>query len=391
MYPTLADLIKDLFGIELPLPFPTFGFMVALAFLTAAYFFTVELKRKEKLGWLSSTTIKEKVGEKASLFELLANAFIGFLIGFKLIGAFTTYDLFAENPQAFVFSGEGNLLGGLVGAILFGWLKFREKDKQKLDVPKMVEREVHPHEWVGNMTLIAAVAGILGAKVFHNLENIHDFMADPIGALVSFSGLSIYGGLIVGGASVLIYASKKGLKWIHVADACAPGLMAAYGVGRIGCQLSGDGDWGLPNDAPKPDWMSFLPDWMWAFDYPGNVLGVNLKEDFQRMGYESITGNAWPTPFYETVMAGIIFLILWNLRKRIAIPGFIFSLYLSLNGVERFLIEKIRINPDYDLGFIQATQAEIIAVLMFLFGMVGMVYFSKHKEKYIPDHAKTNR
>jgi prolipoprotein diacylglyceryltransferase len=389
MYPTLADLIKDLFGIELPLPFPTFGFFVALAFLTAAYFFTKELKRKERLGWLSSTTVKEKIGEKASVLEILSNALIGFIIGFKLVGVFTNYDLFAENPQSFIFSGEGNFLGGLLAAAFFGWSKYREKEKQKLEVPKMVDREVHPHEWVGNMTLIAAVGGILGAKIFHNLENINDFMADPWGALTSFSGLSIYGGLIVGGLSVLYYAAKKGLKWVHVADACAPGLMAAYGVGRIGCQLSGDGDWGLPNDSPKPEWMSFLPDWMWAFDYPGNVLGVNLKEDFERMGYESLTGNAWPTPFYETVMAGIIFLILWNLRKRIAIPGFIFSLYLSLNGIERFLIEKIRINPDYDLGFIQATQAEIIAVLMFVFGIVGMYYFSKHKEKYIPNTANS--
>lgn len=389
MYPTLADLIKDLFGINLPLPFPTFGFFVALAFLTAAYFFTKELKRKEKLGWLSSTTIKEKIGEKASVFELLSNALIGFIIGFKLVGVFTNYDLFAENPQAFIFSGEGNFLGGLLAAAFFGWSKYREKEKQKLEVPKMVDREMHPHEWVGNMTLIAAVGGIVGAKIFHNLENLNDFLADPLGALVSFSGLSIYGGLIVGGASVLYYAAKKGLKWVHVADACAPGLMAAYGVGRIGCQLAGDGDWGQPNDAPKPEWMSFLPDWMWAFDYPNNVLGIDLQEDFRRMGYESITGNAWPTPFYETIMAGIIFLILWNLRKRIAIPGFIFSLYLSLNGIERFLIEKIRINPNYDLGIIQATQAELIAVLMFVFGIVGMIYFSKHKEKYIPETAKS--
>jgi len=388
MYPTLADMIKDLFGLNLPLPFPTFGFFVALAFLTAAYFFTKELKRKEKLGWLSSTTIKEKIGEKASAIELISNALVGFIIGFKLIGIFSNYDAFAENPQAFIFSAKGNMIGGLIAAGLFIWLKYREKEKQKLEVPKMVEREIHPHEWVGNMTLIAAIGGILGAKIFHNLENLGDFMVDPMGALVSFSGLSIYGGLIVGGASVLYYAAKKGLKWVHVADACAPGLMAAYGVGRIGCQLSGDGDWGMPNDAPKPDWMSFLPDWMWAYDYPNNVLGVDLQEDFRRMGYESLTGHAWPTPFYETVMAGIIFLVLWGLRKRIAIPGFIFSLYLSLNGVERFFIEKIRINPDYDLGFIQATQAELIAVLMFISGIVGMIYFKKNSDKYIPKTTK---
>src|SRR5690606_37354002 len=219
------------------------------------------------------------------------------------------------------------------------------------------------------------------------LANIEEFMADPIGSLLSFSGLSIYGGLIRGGGAVLWYAAKNGLNWIHVADACAPGLMAAYGVGRIGCQLAGDGDWRQPNDAPKPDWMSFLPDWMWAYDYPNNVLGINLQEDFHRMGYESLTGNAWPTPFYETLMATIIFAILWSLRKKIAIPGFIFSLYLSFNGVERFVIEKIRINPDYHFLGIEATQAELIANTMFIAGIAGLFYFSKNKEKYTPKLA----
>jgi prolipoprotein diacylglyceryltransferase len=246
---------------------------------------------------------------------------------------------------------------------------------------------------VGNMTMIAAIAGILGAKIFHNLENLAEFSADPIGSLVSFSGLSIYGGLIVGGGAVLYYAVKNGLTWIHVADACAPGLMAAYGVGRIGCQLSGDGDWGMPNPNPKPDWLSWAPDWMWAFDYEGNVLNKDLGspgnpvehiENGISLIYE---GNAWPTPFYETIMAFIIFGVLWSLRKKIQIPGFIFSLYLALNGVERFFIEKIRINPDYHFLGIEATQAELIAILMFVFGLVGIAYFSKNRNKYIPNNT----
>tara|TARA_B100001109_G_C18861795_1_gene474397 strand:- start:1125 stop:2306 length:1182 start_codon:yes stop_codon:yes gene_type:complete len=393
MYPTVSDMLHDLLGINIPLPFPTFGFLVALAFLTAAYFFTKELKRKEEIGWLSARKVKVKIGEKASTLELLGNAFIGFLIFFKLGEAFGNYDDLVANPQEFIFSARGNFLVGLIGAALFGYQKYREKEKERLPEPKLVEQTLHPHEMVGNMTMIAAVAGILGAKVFHNLENIQEFAADPIGALVSFSGLSIYGGLIVGGGAVLYYAVKNGLTWIHVADACAPGLMAAYGVGRVGCQLSGDGDWGMPNPNPKPDWLSWAPDWMWAFDYEGNVLNKDLGaagrpvehiENGMSLIYE---GNAWPTPFYETIMAFIIFGILWSLRKKIQIPGFIFSLYLALNGVERFIIEKIRINPDYHFLGIEATQAELIAVLMVVFGLLGIAYFSKNKNKFIPQKA----
>lgn len=395
MYPTVSDMLRDLLGLDIPLPFPTFGFLVALSFLTAAYLFTKELKRKEGLGWLKSKMIKVKIGEKASAFELISNGVMGFIIGFKLIEAFINYDTFVDNPQDFIFSLKGNFIGGLIGGLLFGFLKYREKDKEKLPEPKLVDKELHPYELVGNMTMIAAIAGILGAKVFHNLENIEEFVSNPIDALLSFSGLSIYGGLIVGGASVLWYAVKQGLSWVHVADACAPGLMAAYALGRVGCQLAGDGDWGQPNTTPKPDWMSALPDWMWSFAYPNNVVGADLgapgrpvaiEEPFATFVYE---GNAWPTPFYETLMALAIFGLLWALRKKILIPGIMFFLYLTLNGIERFFIEKIRINPPYNLFGMEITQAELIAVLLFVGGIVGMLYFSKNKGKYAPKVAET--
>lgn len=393
MYPTISDLLRDLFGINIPLPFPTFGFFVALSFLIAAYLFTKELKRKEALGWLKSRVIEVKIGEKASVTDILGNALVGFMVGFKLIEIFLNYSDMVADPQSFILSTRGNIFGGIVGAIAFGYMKYRELDKVKLEQPKLIKQELHPFELVGNMTMIAAIAGILGAKIFHNLENLDELMADPIDALISFSGLSIYGGLIIGGGAVLYYAVKNKLTWIHVADACAPGLMAAYAMGRVGCQMSGDGDWGMPNTSPKPEWMSFLPDWMWAFDYQGNVLGRDLGSagnpvEFIDAGVSYIyEGNAWPTPFYETIMATIIFLILWGLRKKIMVPGVLFSTYLLLNGVERFFIEKIRINPDYHFFGIDATQAELIAILMFLFGIAGIAYFTKNKEKFLTQSA----
>ena len=112
-----------------------------------------------------------------------------------------------------------------------------------------------------------------------------------------------------------------------VMDAVAPALMVGYGVGRIGCQLSGDGDWGIANTAAQPDWW-FLPDWMWAYTYPHNVLneGVRIAGCEWQYCYE-LSPAVYPTPFYETIMAFIIVGILWILRKRIKPAGTLFFVY----------------------------------------------------------------
>jgi prolipoprotein diacylglyceryltransferase len=160
-------------------------------------------------------------------------------------------------------------------------------------------------------------------------------------------------------------------------DATLPGLMLAYGIGRIGCQVSGDGDWGIPNDAPKPEWLGFLPDWMWSYNYPTNVLGVDLKQDFAENGYVSLTGYAWPTPFYETVMAFCIFAFLWSMRKRWKVPGQLAAWYLLLSGIERLLIEQIRVNNEYLIFGFGITQAEIISSILIVLGLIGI--FTIHR------------
>jgi len=380
MYPYLHDFFNDIFGLNIHLPFPMFGFWVAMAFIAAHFIFAKELRRKESEGLMSSYMRKVMIGEKMKPLDYLGQGLFGFILGFKGLHAVFNYDDFVNNPPDFIFSTNGSVAGGLIGAIIVIYFRYREVKKHELQEPKEIDEEVHPYQLVGNMTLIAAVAGILGSKIFHNLENIDDFLHDPIDALLSFSGLSIYGGLIVGGLSVVWYARKNNLKPVHVVDACAPALILAYGVGRIGCQLSGDGDWGTPNDSAMPEIISFLPEWIWAYDYPNNVLGINLQQDFLKMGMESITGKAWPTPLYETLMSFVIFAGLWMFRKKMTIPGTMFSVYLIAIGIERFMIEKIRINPPYHLFGYEATQAEIISVALVLIGIAGLFYvFKRHK------------
>ncbi len=383
MFPYLSDLTSYLFGFSFSFPLPMFGFMVAMAFIAANYCFVLEMKRKEKDGLLAAATIKVIKGEKASVNELVGNGIFGFVLGFKLLEIILNYSEVIKDLPGFILSLEGNIIGGIVGAALLTYLKYREAEKQRLPEPKEVEENVRPYQHVGTMTFIAAIGGIFGAKIFDSVENIDRLMADPFGVIFSASGLSIYGGLIIGGGAVAYYAYKKKLNLIHVFDSVAPGLMLAYGVGRIGCQLAGDGDWGMPNYAEMPEIISFLPDWMWSFDYFGNINGVDLGAPGRpiQSGGLMYEGNAWPTPFYETVMAFIIFGILWSIRKKINTPGIIFSAYLIFNGIERFFIEKIRINPDYYIFGLKATQAEIIAVSLFLSGVLGIWYFKRLVQK----------
>ena len=156
--------------------------------------------------------------------------------------------------------------------------------------------------------------------------------------------------------------------------------MLAYGVGRIGCQMSGDGDWGIDNLAPKPEWMSFLPDWMWSYTFPHNVInaGVPIEGCTGKFCME-LANPVWPTAFYEVIMSLAIFGILWAMRKHIKVPGALFFIYLAFNGVERFFIEKIRINTEYNiLGGI--TQAEIISFSLILTAIIGVTYLYKSKK-----------
>jgi phosphatidylglycerol---prolipoprotein diacylglyceryl transferase len=383
MYPNLYFAFKDLFGIDWkPLRFVnSFGFFVAISFILAAVLLTMELRRKSRQELLFPTEMQVMVGKPASLSELLLNFFLGFLLGYKILALFIMASSATEDPQAFIFSSIGSWPAGIALGLLFAGMKWYDKNKQKLPKPEKRAVRIWPQDRVGEMTILALVFGLLGAKLFDIFENWGDFLKRPSDYIFSAEGLTFYGGLICAAIAIWLYARRHKIGFWHLNDAAAPALMLAYAVGRIGCQVAGDGDWGIPNTHPKP--FSWLPDWMWAYNYPHNVARMDLDNPIAgcdgKFCYE-LAKPAFPTPFYETVVCLILFLILWSFRKKLKIPGTLFALYLMLNGLERFFIEKIRVNTRMNIFGFQPTQAEVISTLLFLTGLIiWIILYRKSK------------
>ncbi|MBN30654.1 MAG: diacylglyceryl transferase [Crocinitomicaceae bacterium] len=401
MYPTLYHALSDLFGWEIAALklINSFGLFVALAFVGAAFTLRREIDRKQSLGIFQPTQTTLTIGGPVSWTEYLSQAVVGFILGWKLIYLALNAEVLFQSglPQRHLFSLEGSpILGLIIAAIFVGWRYWESRKSGKKLSKETVYIPANQH--VGGIVTVAAIGGITGAKFFHLLEYPEEmvrFFREP--SLQNFlGGLTIYGGLIVGGLSVYIYALRNNLKFLPLADATAPGLMLAYGIGRIGCQVSGDGDWGIPNSNPKPDWMGFLPDWMWSYSFPNNVNGVYGARPAGYTGRLIGPDDPWPifegygtyldpgvypTAFYETLMCLIIFGLLWSVRRRIVTPGRLFALYCVFNGLERFFIEKIRVNVEMDLLGMHVTQAEVISTITFLSGLTLWAILGKRRKR----------
>ena len=255
-----------------------------------------------------------------------------------------------------------------------GPVEIKEQDKKG----RTRTVKASPSALMWNVMILAAVFGVLGSKLFHIIDYWERFVLDPAGMLFSSGGLTIYGGIIVAGLAIWYYARKKGVHFGALADAIAPGLMLAYGIGRIGCYLAGDGDWGVCSDlANKP---AFLPDFLWSETFPRSITTDDVFAFNTARGDVCIPGvhdGVYPTMLYEFAMAAVLAGVLWMLRKHPHQFGWLFSLYLVFNGAERFLIEQIRVNPE--LSWIGLTQAMLIALFFVAAGLVGLALTWKRR------------
>jgi phosphatidylglycerol---prolipoprotein diacylglyceryl transferase len=233
-----------------------------------------------------------------------------------------------------------------------------------------VRRGLDP-EYSSSIVITAAVAGLVGSRLYAILDDLPTYLADPKSMIFSGSGFVFYGGMIGGLIGAYLVS-----RWYRIGlgvtmDMCGPALAIGQAIGRIGCQLSGDGDWGLPSTLP------------WAMSYPKAIVGWNadtvLKLDEH---YHLVSGyfpgvRVHPAPIYETILYLGVFTILWSMRKTSHPAGRIMYWYLVLGGAARFLVEFVRINPRV---FYMLSEAQLIALAMMVIGGVALI-LTREKEQ----------
>jgi len=238
---------------------------------------------------------------------------------------------------------------------------------------KEVERKGLEADIASQVTLLAIIFGIAGSKLFSLLENWNDFLADPFGMIFSAGGLTFYGGLLLAIFAIIISLRRKKIPFLYIGDAAAPSLALAYGIGRIGCHLAGDGDYGIPTSLP------------WGVNYENGIVKPSLMfqgSDIAKHFPNGIVPNntpLHPTPLYEFIVGVVIFLILWRIRTKPRHMGILFMIYLIASGFSRFLVEFIRLNPRLLFGF---SEAQLISLGLILFGTGGIFFINRFPEKF---------
>jgi phosphatidylglycerol:prolipoprotein diacylglycerol transferase len=227
-----------------------------------------------------------------------------------------------------------------------------------LAASKFLKELGKPVDWAYEMVFAALVGGIVGARLWWVFENWADAKDDILGSLFSGAGLVWYGGALGGAAGVLLWAWRRNFLTLQMFDVAAVPLAAGYAIGRIGCQLAGDGDYGIAWDGP------------WAMAYPNGTVPT--------------TEEVHPTPVYETLAMGLVAILLWRWRHRWR-PGVLFGLYLILAGAERFLVEFVRRNDDVFAGL---TQPQLLSIVMMAGGAFWIWRVNRGAERTAPAAAR---
>ncbi len=371
MYPNLYYALKDLTGIEIDVlhGVNTIGFFIALCVLAAIYVWNKELNRLYKKGKLTHLEKKVVAGRNVNVFKL-AGAFVTwFIVGYKIAG-FITIKTAWNNPSSFLFSFDGSVFGGILTGLAAALMHWLEVHFNRLPNPEIITKKIKPSDWLIKGMVVAVVTAVIGSKVFYLFEESDKFFAEPLSSIIDPTGFNFYGGLVLSTIAMWLYYKPWGKYRMRFADALAPTLFLGYGIGRIGCHVSGDGDWGINNTNPKP--FDDFPRWLWAYDYPHNVLqkGIYMQDcDWGNYCYR-LAVPVYPTPLYEAFLSFLLFALLRRFRHNFKTAGRLSAVFLMANGTERFFIEMIRINERYSIAGLYFTQAQTVAIPFIIAGII---------------------
>ena len=219
-----------------------------------------------------------------------------------------------------------------------GWAAGREFERRGWD-PALAS----------SVVVWAAVGGLLGARLWIVVDAWPEIVRAPWDYLVTGGGFVFYGGLVGGALAVTLFFRRNGILWLRGADAVAPAIVLGQAIGRLGCQASGDGDWGTETTLP------------WGMAYPYAVVGWDKPPGVR----------VHPTPLYEAAAYFLIFALLWRLRRESLPDGTILALYLLLSGAARFLVEFVRVNPPVLLGLTEAQLVSLVLMTIAAGSLVG--------------------
>ena len=365
MYPDLSYFLNDFFNTPIDSwtsVFKTNGVFLAITFGVCSIMLKNEFKRRETIGLIKYVNPSKSTQWAENIFLVTFST----ITGYKMLFIALNLSSFKINARDMIISWEGNIYGGLffmlcsIGTIYLNHIE-----------AKTSKKENYLYQLSTHLTVFIIIIAMIFNKLFGMLEV--DFGGKTFYQIFNNSGTNFLGGLFGGILGGYIFCKLYKIPFHNLLDSIAPIMMLGYAIGRLGCHFPGDGCWGIDNASTKPNWF-VLPDWLWSYNYPRNITNKGITMVDAAGAYNKILEvPVFPTPLYEAIFGFIMFIILWRIRKKVIKSYLLFTYFLLSIGIERFLIEFIRINNKYHFAGLHLSQAQFISLFLILFSITFLL------------------
>lgn len=365
MYPNLSYFLHDYFNLPIDSwasVFKTYGISLAITFGICSMILKNELKWREIKGLIKPIAESSLTKWTESIFIVLISA----MIGYKMVYIVSNINAFKINSRDMILSWQGSIIGGIffiLCSICIVYFSHEQPQNHGKNTTNFYKLNTH-------MTVFIIIFALIGTKLFGIFEV--DFQEKTVNQIFNESGTNFLGGLFGGLFGGYIFCQIYKIPFYNLLDPIAPVMMFGYAMGRLGCHISGDGCWGIDNNLPTPNWFIF-PNWLWAYNYPHNVVdkGIDIVNTLGTHN-KILEIPVFPTSLYEALFGFTMFFIFWGIRKKVAKPYLLFTYFLFFMGIERFLIEFIRINNKYYYVGFELSQAQYISLGLIIVSILSL-------------------